>query len=1499
MPINTGYFRIRGPRVSRINASSTLPPDSYGSYSSSVGFNLIYNGNGSDCILNVTGTKVLTIIDNDRSHPDNLNIDISGRTIQELVNLINSKNVYVANLVTSSTQDFCFFETIERFNLKNNLININYSNQKEYLIDIKNEGDLGVSSINVKSIDISYSGQLSRWLINLGFIYDFKDVPIDSSGNAQVGDDGVFIKFFKTLIDENKDVTKIVSYKNIELSRSLDVESSSIIFQAAPILIENSLELYINQELAEENKNYVVSYGVPAEIISRNFEPYFFNDTNNILKIRAGYDDPQEIIIPTGSILAEELINFINLNAINFNAKLNTDFSNNTTGIKVSHNRGTSYHQLRIEDGSANSVLGFNNFESSQGSGNGEIFFTTYVQNEFFSIPENSIIDSFRLDAINKDPNNPFLGVATSSVRLFENFEEKFINKDFFVDSSGTVQLVIDVRNENLSGVILKLDTDLFPPSYVVYDNDVPLIEIQDYIVNPQGGWISLEKSAFPGHVFTADYTNRNIGKISGEVILGSRAIARATQTGPFNITENNRTLRLSIDGGPIQEFILEISPDQTVFTVVDSINLSASGFVASIEKNRISFTSNSFGPKSNIFILDGNANTTLGFTSNTSYSGSGASGGEQALEVLNPPMDIVGFTAPQGGNTILVKNKNVTDRYKKETLIKLNNDYYQVLNSYLVNEANIISSTVGPYTFLSGTNDTFNVKVNGENFTITFTENSNVSSFEVVSQINKVIPNFSKVITFNNQEKIQLIAFDSIVIGNGSANRTLGFDEDDEDTNLADTFIEVVGSFKTTYVAPNIYTSVNTVIFVQENSINEEMPQNSNTIKISGNHLDKFRDGVLVRLNSVYYYEVASSSFSNNFTEITIKSKTDIPIFSDTKVEYTPQSVLVEGTNILNTKYFPLIDLGFRLIKNGNLLRLDTDFSIDESGAIELKSNIINSDVFLINYFGRRFINNSVTVTSDYGYFNFLRKGTNIKVSFDAINPDNFYINVLHGSTLFNKVVDDLKNQIQSSSNSSSSGFPTGAIPAQPNDDQGSDSYYFRLRDLEHRIESSFLAWKFYNQRVNYFENEINSINGNVVGAESGVVTELQVISSAEGERPNRLFPLPDTRPILERPEPLKLPSMYGENKNDSGNSSQGFDPDNIITRLNSEKNNLNSEKNKLNFLKTVSTTESLLTSQPIGEIEGGEQLLLYVEISSGGILKQRNVTVTFSRGTTLSAPILSPPGSSGTYIPPSSSALASEINSACSSSFGETVSVAYSSGNSVVLRSSNIPGLDNKVRCCYVVAQNSKLIFGVGNEASLRSRHTQYTAGFVYDIVVAGNQSVSINIFNHNNERDSINDLLSDQKEALDGIMYEWVSPFHTSFDLAKQEKEEAISWESRNDVTSINSNNFNNLKTGSGIFNSIDDIEVINNRIGEIEIRISEIDAKLIELNKRLNEIRDCLERESLYALRYCWLNLLINEESGYYAKRKREIIEEQKRQRNALNNIEASRGLDSLI
>lgn len=1491
MPISVGYFRIRGPRVSRINSTTTLPPDSFGTFSVSGGFTVEYTGSGNFCVMNITGNKVITLIDEDRNHSDNLDITISGRNMEELVNAINQNSSYDANLVTSSGDDLAFLTDVVRQNIKNSPILVNYNTEKEYIIDVNKAGDIGNSSVNTKTEQFSYMGQLSRWMVDEGYIYDDIDVPIQSSGITQIGNEGVYLKFFPTLLSENNDVSNTVQFQEVELARSLDTEVNSITFQAAPILIDGTLEVLVNQELAVENEDYVISYGTRAEIEAQNKEPYNINSSNNNLKVRLNSDDIQNIYLPTGLLLAEDVVTSINNSSSGFSAEIITDEATNSTGFKVIHNRGTAYHQLRIENGSSNTVLGFQNGQSKRGEGNGEILFTKYVEDEDLTPKVGTKVDTLRLDAINQAGNNPFLGVATVSVELYENGLEKNKNIDYFVDESGTIQLTHDIEKEDLAGAILKLDNELFPPDYIIYDNGIPLIEGSNYNINPQGGWITLEESAFPGHVFTADYTNKNIGKIEGEVILGTPAILNASLASPFIFDLSNNIFEVSVNNKNIQQFVFDQNASADISEVVTTINETATGFVASSKENKLVLTSTASGPTVSLSIGNGSSNQTLGFDTGVSTSGRGAEGGERGLEVKNPPMDRTGFTAPEGGNTIIIKNNDVTSRYKENTIIKILNDYYQILSSTLVTEANLISSTPGPYTFLSDTNDVFVYELEGIEYSVTFTEGSGVGIEDVIDQINSISPDTAFIININGLEKIQLKSNSSILIKSGSANRTLGFDEGDLDTDNPDTVIVIAGFFKNTYVAPDMYTTIEQVPFNIDDSEKFEIPQNSNVIKLLGDQTQKFRSNILLRINTIYYYLVASSSFSNGITEIILKSKTDVPIFKDTQLEYTSLSILTEGQTALTTKYYPLIDRSFKLIKNNQILILNEDFQIDEGGSIELSEPIINGDEFRLDYFGRRFIDDNTNVLANYGFYNFLRKGSNIKVSLLANNPDNFYVNVLHGTNLLSKVIEDLQQRTQSSLNSSSGGFPTGEIPAQPNDGQGSDSHYFRLTDIRHKIEAALIAWRWYDERLSFFEKERQSINGYIVGAENGVLTESQLIYSGQNARPTRLLPQNDTRPAEERPEPLKLPCLFGENKNDAGSSSNGLTNNNLLYELQSEKNNYLNEKSKLNTLKTYSTTSDFLNSTGSLDLNGGEQIQLYVEIQSGGgSFQQRFVTVTFSPGTTSSTPI-----SPGIYTPPSESDIRNDINNACTAAFGESVSPCSSHGGYVRLNASST----GKVKCCYVVQDNSLIGFGVGNEASIRSRHTLYTAGYVYSLTIPGNNSVAIDIQRHNADRDDENSLINTQINNLNGQMREWLSPYETSFDLAKEERSRAEFWENRNFLASEESNDFNNIKTGSGIYNSIDNTAVIDNRIIEIDNRISEIDDKINNLNLRLSEISDRLSQEGLYNPRYAWLNLLVNEENGYYASEQREILEEEKRKRQAATNVEAVNGLGNII
>jgi hypothetical protein len=81
MPVDLGYFIIKKPRVSPINAIATKPPSSQGTLVTYPAFSITYNGSAYLAIFTLTGSKVMTLIDENVNHPDNLNLEILGMTI--------------------------------------------------------------------------------------------------------------------------------------------------------------------------------------------------------------------------------------------------------------------------------------------------------------------------------------------------------------------------------------------------------------------------------------------------------------------------------------------------------------------------------------------------------------------------------------------------------------------------------------------------------------------------------------------------------------------------------------------------------------------------------------------------------------------------------------------------------------------------------------------------------------------------------------------------------------------------------------------------------------------------------------------------------------------------------------------------------------------------------------------------------------------------------------------------------------------------------------------------------------------------------------------------------------------------------------------------------------------------------------------------------------------------------------------------------------------------
>jgi len=322
--------------------------------------------------------------------------------------------------------------------------------------------------------------------------------------------------------------------------------------------------------------------------------------------------------------------------------------------------------------------------------------------------------------------------------------------------------------------------------------------------------------------------------------------------------------------------------------------------------------------------------------------------------------------------------------------------------------------------------------------------------------------------------------------------------------------------------------------------------------------------------------------------------------------------------------------------------------------------------------------------------------------------------------------------------------------------------------------------------------------------------LTQSQIEDSANNP-PTRLFPSPDNRPEEERAEPLLLPCLFGENKNDEGIDSMGWFSDHILKVLNDELTKINEEKTKLNQLLGKSTTSGSTASTGSFDIYGSEQMQLYVERNSGGTLIQNNYTITFTEKFNTFPLVV--------HRPNSAAEIASDINTQTG------LSIASSSGSTVYLNS------NASIPCVYVISDASSVGFGNDSDASVRSRSPWWTGGYSYSLVVPGSYSVHLDILEENSIRTDNNNRHNEQIQQLNGIMEEWVPPLDTAFNPAKTEKDNSQNWINTSNSFTTNSNTFDNLKSISGghLFDSIDDPSILNSRIAEIDTRISTLNTR----------------------------------------------------------------------
>ena len=183
-----------------------------------------------------------------------------------------------------------------------------------------------------------------------------------------------------------------------------------------------------------------------------------------------------------------------------------------------------------------------------------------------------------------------------------------------------------------------------------------------------------------------------------------------------------------------------------------------------------------------------------------------------------------------------------------------------------------------------------------------------------------------------------------------------------------------------------------------------------------------------------------------------------------------------------------------------------NTNFSINSSGAVELKDPIKRYDRYNMDYLGRRFID-TTQVTYTFKYFTSLPAKSKVQASFEFDNLDQFYIQVLDRRQFFNDVtIPRMKDEAyQLNGNVGQGGEVSGDEGSGPSSGGISGDEY-RRQDAEIECRVFEDIYDFFQKRLDSYGTEILSITGLKMFNNDGTFSDDQQIGA--NKTVSRIFP-------------------------------------------------------------------------------------------------------------------------------------------------------------------------------------------------------------------------------------------------------------------------------------------------------------------------------------------------------------------------------------------------------
>lgn len=1403
----TNFF-IGKPRVLDSNAFTTFPPTTSGTASFSNTFEIKYEGTGSEVFLQISSDIFKTIVDDDNTHVDNLDLNITDtfKTIGSLVQEITGKPYSVSGYSSSLDGLFTFLKGIEKQDLTSSF-QVEHGVAEEFLIEASSTGDFGTVTVNHGISPFEYSNTDQKWIKD---VFETENFTVPSDGKISL-DYGATIELAEnTSADDLTDTLSVVDETLLESA----AEGTVFVFSPTFKTIQPGADFSLNGVPIAENVDYLIDEATSQMWFTENRDIQLSASTPPNITSAFIPQIPSTNFGIGGIILGQPI------------KDINGDIIDITYTVDTTINEGAGAVSL---------------------------------------VPDTEVVYT-----ITEERNSQLMGDGS---RTFIEIKDNFAPAEY----------------------VLFTEDALFADDFTIYRNGIAMVLNQEYTINVDTGWVNLITPAFPNETFTISYKNKDLGDITNEILGISKTPSEIAAQNPSDPTLKQIASGASILGANEGAFVIEagisdtlkiivnattetitLTPGLTVSTdvIVNDINSSATNFTAENSSNKILLTSNSIGPTVNLKIGDGSANFILGFTENDESNGVGASGGEKTLEAFNPPLIVTSVSATEGGNTLIVKNINISANYPSDSIIELNSDLYIVNSATTDAEPNLISTNPGVYKISLNLNNQLRVKVDGVSKAFVLTTGDNLTAQDIVNDINLTEAGTAEVVNLNGEDLIRLKGTTSVEIEeiDYNAASTLGFSVGDIDDSRLDTLITIEGQFIKDYSNPSFKSTRTAISFSSQATSFLNASPGTNKIIFASDVTNEIVTNTALKIFSTdpitsstvsTLYKVVGVQFSEiGTTEVTLNNNLVFPLYSTDSIEFSNKPLLQNGATsffitprpFLGT-YPPISATKFDLTYDGVLKERDVDYKVDESGKIDLGTFELDGKSLIIDYIGQKALPENAELRTNYNIFVFLQPGDSLKGTFEFKNPDQFYFQIKRERALAVSLMEELEEEIKKLQNPSSSGVSAAAPSTSTgNSDGGRETPSFEISVPEEKGVISQKYFDFYNDWINLVEEMLQKLIGDVVGSDDGKIVQSD-IDDALNVDPSRLFPatiIPDDLEDLtigivggeddeqyREKDPFNLPVLRGLTQNDDGTSGN---PD-----YENETNALNMEKAALtDLLVTPLTTGSLEISSKAASSESFPVAQL---IFSGLTSIFMSVDDNSSEELTEITGFTTPPGG---YTGPDIANVISVINATfpgAATQNGSTVKISGAISLRVETDTSNFFPADSNFLT--VTPSDEEFPSLTYREYASRANHSQNS---LFRIKSLDYQQTSLTAYQTNTDSLKYGDL--------------------TQFDTFKTFE------------TDILDKIDTDLTTAVAL--DITSASEINTRIALLTDRLNDASSEITRLKNIEDTLNGFIDTDSLRSLRYVWLVKLVNKQEGFLQRVQQIITDQAEKERKKEQN-----------